>query len=164
MSKEKVEKLLALAFGNPNKEEAMLAFGRAVAYAQRDGIDLKEVMHGTAPKPQPRHNPRQDFYGFGFGTDDLASKVEIQHLRSQLRDLQRTVDIEQQAHGHTLTQLQEARNYAARKDQLLHQVRIDLEKLNEMTATNFAAKNDIIQNQEWEIAALKRQIDHLQAQ
>lgn len=43
MSMAKIEKLLALAYGTSNKEEAAVAFGRAVSYANQAGIDLRTV-------------------------------------------------------------------------------------------------------------------------
>ena len=55
MSRAKIEKLLALAYGTTNKEEAATAFGRAVAYANQAGIDLRTInVPGAKTEPERR--------------------------------------------------------------------------------------------------------------
>lgn len=178
MSKAKIEKLLGLAFGTANKDEAAVAFSRAVAYANREGIDLRTVKIPGAPEPEPSSGEfhrayrgasgqYQNPFAFNEGRDTL----ELMRLRLSLTQEQQDHAItrqrytaEKEAHGKTLTELERTRIILADREAKIQGVRDDVNELNKMCHEAIKEKNTEIQHKDWEIAALKRQIELLKAE
>lgn len=172
MSRAKIEKLLALAYGTTNKEEAATAFGRAVAYANQAGIDLRTInVPGAKTEPERREYRRtqrtyQDPFSFG-GNDAL----ELMRLRLALTKSEEDHQItklaykaEIDAHSKTCEALHLERCKVAERDAKIEGVRQDVLKLNDMCRQMLGEKNKAIEEKDWEIAALKRQIEHLKAE
>lgn len=169
MSRAKIEKLLALAYGTTNKEEAATAFGRAVAYANQAGIDLRTInVPGAKTEPERREYRRtQRTYQdpFSFGGNDM---LELMRLRLALTKSEEDHQItklaykaEIDAHSKTCEALQLERCKVAERDARIEGVRQDVLKLNEMCRQVLTEKNKAIEEKDWEIAALKRQVDLL---
>ena len=169
MSMAKIEKLLALAYGTSNKEEAAVAFGRAVSYANQAGIDLRTVSVPGAPKAEPqRHEYRRSQHSyqdpFSFGGDP----IEVMRLRLALTKSEEDHAItklayqaEIEAHSKTCEALQEERCRVAERDARIEGVRNDVLELNRMCQQMLTEKNQALEHKDWEIAALKRQVDAL---
>lgn len=172
MSMAKIEKLLALAYGTSNKEEAAVAFGRAVSYANQAGIDLRTVSVPGAPKAEPqRHEYRrsqqtyQDPFGFGGGDPIEMMRLRLALTKSeedhQVTKLAYQAEIE--AHTKTCEALHIERCRVAERDARIEGVREDVQNLGKMTAKALHDKDQALQHKDWEIAALKRQVDALLA-
>lgn len=172
MSMAKIEKLLALAYGTSNKEEAAVAFGRAVAYANQAGIDLRTVSVPGAPKPEPqRHEYRRSQHSyqdpFSFGGGDAIETIRLRlALQKEQEDHQITKlahQAEIEAHTKTCEALHTERCRVAERDARIEGVRQDVLNLNQMCAQHLHEKNQLLEHKDYEIAALKRQISLLQA-
>lgn len=172
MSRAKIEKLLALAYGTTNKEEAAAAFGRAVAYANQAGIDLRTInVPGAKTEPERREYRRtqrtyQDPFSFG-GNDAL----ELMRLRLALTKSEEDHQItklaykaEVDAHSKTCEALHLERCKVAERDARIEGVRQDVISLTQICTKQLNEKDKQLEEKDWEIAALKRQIEHLKAE
>ena len=87
MSQQKAAKLLALALGNGNKEEASSAFSRAWTYAQLAGVQLSSIhviREEGAPISEDRERELVEKYN-----RLLAEARNLRQQRDMYRDLYR---------------------------------------------------------------------------
>lgn len=171
MSRAKIEKLLALAYGTNNKEEAASAFGKAVAYANQAGIDLRTMqVNGAAKDDQPLQwggRAQRGNFGdqFSYGGSDILESMRLRlALTKALEDHQLTKNAYQaeiSAHSKTLVKLEETLIKLTDREAKIEGVRQDVLKLNEMCQAALKEKDVAMEHKDFEIAALKRQIDIL---
>lgn len=85
MSQQKAAKLLALALGNGNKEEASSAFSRAWTYAQLAGVQLSSI-HVIREEAAPITDAREKELVDKYNTL-LAEAKRLKRDREYYRDL-----------------------------------------------------------------------------
>lgn len=82
--KEKIEKMLSLAFNNTSRDEATIAFSRAVALAQQSGTTLQTFRQGGSDKEDELRN---DYNGLVERYNDLLRRaLKVQDERNNLRE------------------------------------------------------------------------------
>lgn len=88
--KEKIEKMLSLAFNNTSRDEATTAFSRAVALAHQSGTTLQEFRQGGSDKESELVT---DYNVLVVKYNDLLRRaLNVQEERDRLRDLSRRLD------------------------------------------------------------------------
>lgn len=88
--KEKIEKMLSLAFNNTSRDEATTAFSRAVALAHQSGTTLQSFRQGGSDKESELvddYNRLVEKYN-----DLLRRALNVQDDRDRMRDMLRRLD------------------------------------------------------------------------
>ena len=88
--KEKIEKMLSLAFNNTSRDEATTAFSRAVALAHQSGTTLQSFRQGGSDKESELvddYNRLVEKYN-----DLLRRALNVQDDRDRMREMLRRLD------------------------------------------------------------------------
>lgn len=88
--KEKIEKMLSLAFNNTSRDEATTAFSRAVALAHQSGTTLQSFRQGGSDKESKLvddYNRLVEKYN-----DLLRRALNVQDDRDRMREMLRRLD------------------------------------------------------------------------
>lgn len=111
--KEKIEKMLSLAFNNTSRAEATTAFNRALALAQQSGTTLAQFRESTGSGASV-----EEYNALVGRFNDLLRKaLNVQEERDRYRALYRRID----EHNDRLI----ARNHRLEIDALHHENRVD---------------------------------------